>query len=46
LYAVPAYGSDELVRLDPGAFDSHVPAMHRSKDVILTDLDLEALLRA
>ena len=46
LYAVPAYGTDKLVQLDPRSFVSTVPAEFNSKDVILTDHDLEALLSA
>jgi FkbM family methyltransferase len=45
LYAVPAYGSDVPVQVSADLFDSLVPGRHRSKDVILTDLDLGALLR-
>ncbi len=44
LFVIPAYGSDRPVLVEPGKFDSTVPARHRSKDVILTRLDLMALL--
>lgn len=34
IYVVPAYGSDNLVRVEPDAFSSEVPQRHRSKDVV------------
>lgn len=44
IFTVPAYGSDEVVELALKDFSSRSPIQHRSKDVILTDLDLAGLL--
>jgi hypothetical protein len=38
IYVVPGFGSDTIVRIDPGAFTSATPQRHHSKDVILSML--------
>lgn len=43
LFVVPAYGSDEIVEIDPALFTSSTPAQYRSKDVVLSTRDIREL---
>ncbi len=44
IYVVPAYGTDVPVEVAPEEFNSRFPSRHRSKDVVLTRIDLNRLL--
>lgn len=40
IYVLPEYGYDEIILVDGHAFDSNVPRLHNSKDILLTCQDL------
>ena len=42
VWIIPAWGSDTIVRVPAGALTADLPARHRSKDVVLSAIDLPA----